>query len=575
MYDDVWDRQELLFKIKLLKDRVEAFESGEKYVRMEALHKIARQGDFRTINRLKKELSAERAEKRHVRELWYQTCLDLQNEFEKKLREKDKVCAEKLAEKDRIILLLQKDLQEERARREEEHGKYLKQVKEAYEAKTQLEEEKEKNQDLLSRIHKDYSNSSKSSSMSPNHKTIHNSREKTGLKPGGQPGHIHHGRKRHEPTESHEIPAPDQYLEDPDFQPTGHIVRKQMIKVHVTTEVIEYWTAEFRNVITGQRVHAEFPPGFVDDVNYDGTIKALAYIVNNDLYTSIDKTRVFLKEISEGKVDISTGFICNLSKQFSDCTKEERDQIFQELMSAPVVHSDFTFGRTGGRQSAVMITATDDGKVLYQGRAKKGDEGIKGSPVEHYRGTLVSDHEASLVKHGERHQECLAHIRRYAKSEAENEPEKTWGRKLDAWITDSVGYWHEVNNGFREYDKATAERYIDWLKEILATAKEEYEYEPPSKYYRDGYNTYKRMEESLEEYVLFLRDTAVPPTNNVAERCARRFKRKAHQVMSFRSQEGADRFCDGLSITESIKAQGGNLFNEVTERFNNRWLSRE
>lgn len=117
--------------------------------------------------------------------------------------------------------------------------------------------------------------------------------------------------------------------------------------------------------------------------------------------------------------------------------------------------------------------------------------------------------------------------------------------------------------------------YIDRLKEILATAKEEYEYEPPSKYYRDGYNTYKRMEESLEEYVLFLRDTTVPPTNNVAERCARRFKRKAHQVMSFRSQEGADRFCDGLSITESIKAQGGNLFNEVTERFNNRWFSRE
>ena len=33
MYDGVWDRQELLFKIKLLKDRVDAFESGEKYVR--------------------------------------------------------------------------------------------------------------------------------------------------------------------------------------------------------------------------------------------------------------------------------------------------------------------------------------------------------------------------------------------------------------------------------------------------------------------------------------------------------------------------------------------------------------
>ena len=94
-------------------------------------------------------------------------------------------------------------------------------------------------QELLSRINKDYSNSSKSSSMSPNHETIHNSREKSGLSPGGQTGHIHHGRKRKEPTEIREIPAPDKYLEDPDFQPTGKIIRKQLIKAHITTEVIE------------------------------------------------------------------------------------------------------------------------------------------------------------------------------------------------------------------------------------------------------------------------------------------------------------------------------------------------
>jgi hypothetical protein len=157
MYGEVWDRQELLFKIKLLKDRVDAFESGEKYTRMEKLHKIAREGDFRTIERLKKELAQERAEKIHVREIWYETCLDIQKECEKKLQKKDKECAGKIAEKDRIMLILQKDLQEERARREAEHEKYLSQLKEAYDVKTQLEEEKGKNQELTCRINKDYS----------------------------------------------------------------------------------------------------------------------------------------------------------------------------------------------------------------------------------------------------------------------------------------------------------------------------------------------------------------------------------------------------------------------------------
>lgn len=217
-----------------------------------------------------------------------------------------------------------------------------------------------------------------------------------------------------------------------------------------------------------------------------------------------------------------------------------------------------------------MITATDDGRVLYQGREKKGDEGVKGSPVEHYSGTLVSDHEAALIKHGGRHQECLAHVKRYVKGEAENEPEKTWGSKMEAWIRDSIGFWHEVDAGAREYDRSAAEAYIDRFMDILKTAREEYGYEPPSKYYKDGYNTYKRMEESPEEYVLFLRDPGVPPTNNTAERYGRKFKRKAHQVMSFRSQLGVDRFCDGLTITESIKEQGGNLFEGVTKRFNSR-----
>ena len=45
--------------------------------------------------------------------------------------------------------------------------KCLRQLKQAYEAKTLLEEEREKNKALTARIGKDYTNSSKSSSLSP------------------------------------------------------------------------------------------------------------------------------------------------------------------------------------------------------------------------------------------------------------------------------------------------------------------------------------------------------------------------------------------------------------------------
>ena len=37
--------------------------------------------------------------------------------------------------------------------------------------------------------------------------------------------------------------------------------------------------------------------------------------------------------------------------------------------------------------------------------------------------------------------------------------------------------------------------------------------------------------------------------------------------MSFRSQAGVDHFCDGLTITESVKARGENVFDAIMERF--------
>lgn len=227
----------------------------------------------------------------HVRNLWFATCDDL----EKKI--------EKLNKKER-----------------EWYDKYIKKTQELYASKTELEEEKEKNKSLQSRLKKDHTNSSKSSSMNPNHETIHkhNSREKSGKKPGAQPGHKHHGRKKHEPTDKIQIPPPDVYLDTDRYLPTGKTITRQLVKVHVITEVIEYSTPEYRDKKTRQRVHAPFPDGVIDDVNYDGTVKAMAYMINNDLYTSIDKTRLFIGSILIATVGVvsshGAGDVCAKAK---------------------------------------------------------------------------------------------------------------------------------------------------------------------------------------------------------------------------------------------------------------------
>ena len=150
----------------------------------------------------------------------------------------------------------------------------------------------------------------------------------------------------------------------------------------------------------------------------------------------------------------------------------------------------------------------------------------------------------------------------------ENEPDRTWGKELLEWTADNIHYWNQRNEGIVSFDEAETEKRIQELVKIVNKGKEEYEYVPPSEYFTDGYNLNKRMYEDIESYVLFLRDPMVPPTNNLAERMGRKFKRKSHQVMSFRSQSGVNYFCDGLSILESLKKNEAEIYEELASRFN-------
>lgn len=546
---------DLLFNIKFLKDQVKDFQSGEKYLHMKEEYDKMLREEERRIRHLESELACAHAQIIDVRNKWSQTCEDVFKEKEKELARKDREL--KRMEEKMFLAQRQRDEAEERLRQ-----KNL----ELYDVMTQLDEAQGKILALQARINKDYTNSSKPSSMSPNHKTIHNGREKSGHKAGGQKGHIHHERRKHKPDRKVEIPAPDKYLEDDNYKPTGRYVRKQVISLRIIAYVTEYYTMEFRDQTTGQRVHATFPDGIKDDVTYDGSVKAFAYLLNNSCNISIGKTKQFLKEVSNGKIDLSTGMICDLSRQFSRKTQTQREEIFNALLASPVMHADFTFGRVNGKQGTVLVCATP-GRVLYLGRKKKGHDGIKGSPLEIYNGIIVSDHEATFHSYGGAHQECLVHVQRHAKSSKENEPGLEWNKQVLEWTSEAIHYWNELQRG-EAYDAGTVKDLIDRYGQIMKKAQEEYEYEPPSEYFTDGYNLYKRMQEDAEDYYRFLLDPSIPPSNNLAERCARKTKRKFAQVMAFRSQEGLDYFCDGLSIVETMRSEGANVYNEVAKLFN-------
>lgn len=548
---------QLQYEIKALRAELEAFRSGEKYRKMLE----ARAQDLKDYNRqvrvLKAKAEQARRETVRVRELWMKTAEDIDRESKKTIR---------LLEK--TIHQLTDALYRAQRRTDEALDRITALERELKEKNGLLEDEREKNQKLRAQLSRDHENSSIPSSKDRVPKPVCNSRERTGRHPGGQPGHKWHGRKKQTPTvPTVRLAPPALVKEDPGFRKTGRTITKQMIGIRLILDVTEYTADVYYNPTTGERIHAAFPDGVVDDVNYDGSIRAFLYLLNNECCVSVGKCHRFLSELTGGKLNISTGMISKLTRTFSERSEEELKKVFADMLVSPVVHIDCTNARYDQKNANVYVCATPDGRVLYFAREHKGHEGIKGTVAEEYQGILVHDHDKSFYSYGGQHQECNAHALRYLKDSMLNEPDLTWNQEMHSLLQEMLHYRNgQADDAPVDEEKVAAfeKRYDD----VLATARKEYKDGPPSKYYKDGMNLAARLEEYKDEHLLFLHDHRVPATNNEAERLLRNYKRKQTQATTFRSFDSIGYLCKGMSMLCLLRSKSEeNVFSKVSEIF--------
>lgn len=550
----------LEYEVRALRAQIKAYKSGEAYRSMKEDYERQLREKDRIIAAQKKELAAAYQNVINMRKNWDQVFEDMEKEHKAALsRVKSSLSA------------MTKRAFRAEASRDKWHDKWKEQQAKLYAALTEIEELKELNRKLTAQINRNFENSSLTSAQQgPERKKIPNSREKTDRAPGGQTGHKGHCRKKHVPTETHEIPAPEEYASSPDYYETGKIIRKQKVSFRLTVDVIEYTTKEYRSRITGARVHAPFPEGYTNEVNYDGTVKALAFLLSNECNVSHGKIKKLISELTGGEVEISVGMINNLCKEFSLKSETERKEIIRMLRTSPVMNADFTNANVNGHSAQVLVLASPiNGAAMYIGREKKGHEGIKGTPLADYVGCVVHDHDRTFYSYGTRHQECIQHDCRYLIGSKENEPDLEWNHMMHELFREMLHY----RNGLdieEEPDPDMVAEFERRYDEILKKAKEEYEENPPSRYYREGYNLAVRLGEYKESELLFLHDKRVPANNSLCERLARVYKRKQKQAMVLRSQKNLEYICDGLSTVHLLRTNMENVYLGVAAIFERR-----
>lgn len=539
--DYVWA---LKLENKNLRSQLDAFRKGHSYqLLLQFCNHITRKKDAE-IREVQRQVAVAQNETISSRNAWSQIFDDLDKEHRKEVGGLEK----KIRSLEARILEVERQRDSALDKVKEWREKY-------YEQSARLEELEGENKKLTAQVNKDFQNSSiPSSKQGAGRKKIPNSREKTGRKRGGQPGHSGHRLTQLTPTESHHLPDPKKFTNNPQYYPTGNTVKRQKIVLTIGVGIVEYTATEYRNRVTGSRVHAKFPKGYDTDISYDSSVKAFAFLLSNEGNMAAGKIREILREASKGKLDISEATINGLAKEFSLKSPNERKKIIESIMESPALNVDFTNANVDGGSKQVLIIASPSANTtLLIGRDNKGHKGIAGTPVEDYVGTIVHDHDTTFYSYGIGHQECMQHNIRYLIGSVENEPERKWNRRMLEAIRSFIHYWNGLGESEPEQEKISEFKKL--YDEILEEAKEEYENEPPSDYYRDGYNLYLRLEKYKDSQLKFIEDRNIPHNNSLAERKARLYKRKQNQVMAFRSDENFAYICDALSVIDTMRQQ--------------------
>ena len=546
------------YKMRALRHRVEEFESGAIYQKLETgMSRIRRYYERRLraketeIEKLHRNLTSNQT-------MWFQVFEDVQKEALKTISQKEKQ-----------ITSMKERIWELERQNNDLRDKFIAKSREVVEERRKVIDEKSKNERLRDELKQDFKNSSVPSSRTSFRGKVTNNREKTGRTPGGQTGHEGHGRKKHAVNgERIFVDAPASIKENPDYYEQGGAngeVHKQCIRMRVSVFVDDYYAKVYRNRKNGARYHAPFPANLQNDVNYDESVKTLIFLMKNHLNVSEEKIQGFFSMITDGKIAPSRGMINRINGELAVRTLQEQKEMFMRLMSSDVLYTDMTGARMNGSLKNVVICTNHD-DTMYFFRDNKGDAGFSGTPAEFFDGIHVHDHDKTTYHYGKQHQECNEHHLRYLKGAMEMEKELTWHGQMRKLL-------QEMNTTREAQNRILTDKQIqdfeDRYDKLLDLADREYYDNPPSPYYRKGYNLSKELRDYRESVLLFLRHPEVDFTNNVSERAARKIGRHMAVSGTFRgnSNRSAEEYCKAMSILQKMRSEEGNVYQIIMEYF--------
>jgi transposase len=351
---------------------------------------------------------------------------------------------------------------------------------------------------------------------------------------------------------------------------------RNVVDVRIVSEQSRYDRLQGICPKSGLTVTGNYPQGVNTYLQYGSNLKAM--VVSLSSFGMVSVSRIC--ELMEGMcgISVSEGTVCNI---LSDCAERCNllvPELKRHVTASDIVHFDETGIRVKGKVHWAHTASTEQ-VTLISSHPRRGVEGIlAGGVLNQFEGVAVHDCWSSYYNeqfNTATHAVCGAHIDRELEGVIQNSKQR-WARSMQKLLETLYKTKRELmEQGIGCAPKEMQADFSRQYDRILERAFSRNPFQEPKVKKRGRpkkekvRNLIERLRDLKDDVLRFFTDFRVPFSNNIGEKSFRLSKLKMKIAGTFRSSEGGSNFCTIFSIIDTVRKNGGNAFEALTQLFNN------
>jgi len=344
-------------------------------------------------------------------------------------------------------------------------------------------------------------------------------------------------------------------------KPQRYIKRQRFEIPKIRINVTEY-NAEIKLCpCCGHKNIAEFPENITQNVQYGKNLKTFAIYTKNQIFTSYDKLKTKFLDIAGQSLSPAT--LIGFEKQAYSGLEKFEEEVKTELIRSPVLNADETSLKVISERWWLHSIGNDH-LTCYMVHPRRGSIATDEMGVlPQYDGILVHDFWPAYAKYNCSHSYCNAHLMRELQGIIDGYGQK-WAEEMKLLYGRVYCYLFVEEKNNPQEIKTFREEYIEIIGRGLK------ENPPPDMNKRKGtrgrikrskaLNLLLRLKNYSDDILRFMYNSLVPFTNNLAERDVRMMKVQQKISGTFRTTDGARRFCRIRSYISTVRKNGKSVF---------------